>query len=260
MRNKIKYFIRDYKLDLLTAFVSLMLVLIASYLGPNQKVALMSSAIIIFIGSGIIIYLRSKNKDFYFIALDNRANKDEWMGNGQFEYSRANKCFFVTQSEAGYIFSKCLNWSDYKLSFQFKVRKKCLGILLRAINLSNYIMLQITPEGIKPHIRITGAWNAAEAKDVGLVFENKLSLENWYRCELICDKNIVYIKIFSGKKIILDREWKIAQGNIQFEYPGKDGNPVIAPPFPINVDYGSIGFRNTDDEKALIKNILVEKM
>jgi hypothetical protein len=193
--------------------------------------------------------------------LTKRKNKDDWIGRGIFEYTRTENCFLITNSDPGYIYSKCLIWSDYKFSFEFKIIKKCLGAILRAVNLSNYVMLQITPSGIRPHIRINGGWKWWECSEVNLDFENRLSSDKWYTCLFSCEKGSINIKLFDGKNKIFDREWNIPQGSLvfQFKKDEQDLSPINIP-FPINLEYGSIGFRNWDDEKALIKNILIEKI
>lgn len=220
----------------------------------------MISTVIILISLFVILYLRLRGRDFYFIPLDNPKDKDDWIGNGQFEYSRVNKSFQMTQAEPGFIYSKCLDWSDYKCEFDFKIRNTCLGVILRAVNLSNYVMIQITQEGIRPHVRINGGWKYWEAEEVGLKFSNNLSLEDWYKCQLVCDKNIINIKITHSRNKLLDREWEIPKGSITFTYKvSEEATPVMIP-FPINLEYGSAGFRESGQEKALIKNFLLEKV
>ena len=40
----------------------------------------------------------------------------------------------------------------------------------------------------------------------------------------------------------------------------KDEMPKVDIPFPISLEYGSIGFRNDGDENALIKEVLIKKL
>jgi len=105
------------------------------------------------------------------------------------------------------------------------------------------------------------AW---EYKDVGLSFENSLSLDKWYRCFINCDKDIIKIKILDKKEIIIDREWRIHKDDLLFKYPLKkpkqkdDGkkdvevenentDKFILMIYPVALNYGSIGFRNTGE-------------
>lgn len=227
----------------------------------DQRLTFILSIIVIIIFLFVIIYLRSRERDFYFIPLNKPEHKDDWIGNGQFEYLRTNNSFQITHADPGVIYSKCLNWSDYKFNFEFKIRNTCLGAILRAVNLSNYIMIQITQNGIRPHLRINGGWRVWESKDVDLEFINKLSKEKLYYCELICDKNVINIKIYLKKELLFDREWIIPSGVIVFSFKREENDPhPVNIPFPINLEYGSAGFRASGDEKTLIKNVLLKKL
>ncbi len=106
MLKKIYYFSKTYKYDFLTAFAALILYILAFIFSDNQKILLILSIIITFIFFTIIIYIRFKEKDFYFIPLADRKNKDDWFGKGTFEYERTEKCFLITNSDSGYIYSK----------------------------------------------------------------------------------------------------------------------------------------------------------
>ena len=135
-----------------------------------------------------------------------------------------------------------------------------MSVLLRAINLSNCVMLQFQPDGIRPHIRINGAWNWWEHKDkeVNLTFETPLSLDRWYNCKIACSKDNIGIHLFDKGQSICEREWKIPTGAMMFKY-GLEPT-AIQIPFSINLEYGSIGFRNADQERSLIKDVIVQKI
>jgi hypothetical protein len=123
-------------------------------------------------------------------------------------------------------------------------------------------MLQITQTGIRPHVRINGAWTIQEAENVNLIFpDGRLSLDQWYKCHVSCDKEAINIKIDDKKGEVLNRQWRLPQGNLIFSFKRdeEDTRPVNIP-FPINLEYGTVGFRNSGNEKALMKNVLVEKI
>jgi len=222
---------------------------------------LILSLIITILSFSLIVYLRLKEKDFYFTALTKREDKDDWLGRGTFEYRRASRAYLIANSEAGYIFSKTLYWSDYKYEFEFKILNSCLGAVVRAANLSDYVMFQIRLEGIRPHIRINGGWRPWEAKETGLVFKDELSRDNWYKCTLTCEKDLIDIKIEKADEIIIERSWNISHERLGFPFPQLENDPKpITIHFPIDLDYGSVGFRNTGGEKALVKNVLIEKL
>ncbi|MFA5199902.1 MAG: hypothetical protein WC442_03220 [Candidatus Omnitrophota bacterium] len=254
-----KYFYREYKRDLFITLFAILSTVTSFLLKPKMQFSL--SLIIIFVSLIIIIYFRVKEKDFYFISFKKRENKDDWTGKGYFDYLRTERCFLISDSDSGYIYSKSLTWSDYRVSFEFKIFRDCLGIILRAVNLSNYAMLQIKTYGIRPHVRVNGGWFVLEAKDVNLSFKDELSLDKWYKCFLSCEKGSINIKIFDKKDKLFDRNWDIPQGNLYFDFK-KDENDSnsIKIAFPINLEYGSVGFRNAGTEKALVQSLLIERI
>lgn len=251
------YFFKNYKYDFIPTFFLISSAIVGYYI----RSSLFLSIAVIIISLIIIIFLRLRDKSFYFIPLTSRKDKDEWIGKGEFEYSRVKKCFQITSSDSGYIFSKCFMWSDYRYKFEFKIIKSYLGIIVRAINLSNYAMLQIGKDGIRPHIKVNGAWRVWEYKDVNLDFENTLKLDNWYECITSCEKDVINIKIFGDEGPIFDRDWIIPSGQINFIFKKdeEDKKPLLIP-FAINLEYGTIGFRNSGNEKALLRNVLVERI
>lgn len=261
---RFKYFLKSYKYDLITAVLALILLLISDvipYFKANQSVTSVLRGVIILLSAFIVIYLRSRDKDFYFISLTQRKHKDDWMGKGNFEYERTHNCFSITKSESGYIYSKCLTWSNYELSFKFKIIKDCLGVIVQAVNLSNYAMLQIRQNGIRPHIRINGGWKPWESDEANMVFNKSLSLDKWYMCILSCDKGSVNIRLLDDDHSVFERQWTIPEGSLMFKFKKEDEEDKSTDiPFPINLEYGSIGFRNDRDEKAFVKDILIQKI
>lgn len=252
------YFFKKYKYEFLTTVstivVSIFPVLMVS---QNKQVLIVTIIGISLFVLILILFLRLRDKDLYFLSLTNRKNIEDWIGKGKFEYSKINKCFLITDSDSGFIFPKCFLWSDYKFIFEFKIVKDCLGAIIRSINLSNYVMLQLTLKKLRPHIRVNGGWYIWEETDISF----PLSLDKWYKCLILCEKDIIGIKLYSNKDKILDRELRIPQGNIFFDFKkGEDDKSPIQIPFPINLEYGTVGFRNSGKEEALVRNILIEKI
>jgi hypothetical protein len=226
----------------------------------------------------VLIYSKTRERDFYFISLKRNKDKEDWIGDGTFQYERTHKAYTITNSDSGVIFSKSLTWNDYKLEFDFKILKTSLGVILRATNLSNLVMLQILDSGIRPHIRVNGFWQFWEPEDSRLEFQNKLNLDNWYSCLMECDKGSIRIRIFEWKERtdpediykkfyernpVFDRVWKIPTGHIEYstEQESLMGKIIKnSVPFPINLEYGTFGFRNHGLENALVKNVLIEKI
>lgn len=257
----IKYFVRNYKYDFLAGLFAILSGVVGFIYYDKHKVYLLISIFLVLILLIVIIYLRLKEKDFYFISFQSRNHKKYWMGKGDFDYSQSEKSFFITHSSEGLIFSKCLNWSNYQVTFKFKIINKCIGIVLRAVNLSNYVMLQCNPEGINPHVKINALWfiQRYSDKDVKLDFSKPLSRDKWYKCVFACENRIIKIIILENKKIIFNREWIIPDVKT-FTFKEREDGDEKQMVLPVNLDYGTVGFRNYGSEKALIKDFLIEKI
>jgi hypothetical protein len=194
-----------------------------------------------------IVYIRAREKRFYFSALTSvgwgtKSVRDDWIGKGTFAFRREQKSFEINNSDPGFVYSKCLDWKDYRVTFDFRIGNRCVGVIVRAINLSNYAMLQITPEGINPHIRVNGGWAKiwrvpGQPKDgcdgeSNLVISPVLAVGKEYNCELTCRDSTISIRVTNGSQVIIDGTWEI---------PNE--------PHPINLEFGTAGFRNCTDEK-----------
>lgn len=259
--KRILYLFKNFKIDTITSFSTLTLVLIAYVFWQNQATLLFASIFVIFTFLIIAIYSQVMNKDSYLISLTNRDDKDDWIGRGVFEYDRVHNAYLMTNSEPGFIYSQCLNWSDYLFEFEFKIIKDCLGVIVRATNLSNYVMLQIREGGIRPHIKINGGWLSWEHQNVGLTFDKNISLDRWYKCSLFCEKDSISITIADKKATVLQRSWSMPYGRLGFPFPQKENDPqptVIH--FTADFNYGTVGFRNSGKEKALVRCCLIEKI
>ena len=249
---------KNIKVEVFTALGTIALIAATVFLQLKPWITFLVSTAIIIIFLIIILYFHNKEKGFYYEPLINTRDKDNWIGKGVFEYDRKNSSFIITNSSSGYIYENCIMWSNYEFSFKFKILKSNIGVLLRAINLSNYVMLQINQNGIRPHIRVNGGWKVWEFNKVGLEFNSKLSLDLWYECRILCDKRSLKIDIYKDKKKEFEREWDIPEGNVRFEFVHNYVKTYSS--FPINLEYGTIGFRNWGSEKALVKDIIIRKI
>jgi len=256
--KRIYFFLKAYYVDIAVALIGVFGVFAAWKYGQTTNIQQIVSLTVLVVTLLVIIYLRSREKDFIFSALTWRRDREKWIGYGTFQLSRVCSAYEIINADPGYIHSDVLTWSDYSLSFDFKIGNKCLGVIVRAVNLANYVMLQITPSGIRPHIRVNGGWKKWEAKELGL--DVGLSLDKWYKAIISCDKGEVFIGITCYDGTRFDRVWNIPVGNLVFNFKKEDKDTGVDIPFPINLEYGSIGFRNWGDEKAFVKNVLVEKL
>jgi hypothetical protein len=266
-KKSFKYFLRKNRIEFLTFISAVVGYFLSFVLIEVPKVSFILSVAVTFFATSIIIYSKTKERDFYFISLQKDNDKEDWMGEGIFQRERIHHAYAITNSYSGFIFSKCLTWSDYSVVFEFKILKTSLGAILRATNLSNLVMLQIFDYGIKAHIRINGFWKPWEPDISGLLFEKKLNLDKWHISKVQCDKDSIHIIIFDEDlKLECDRVWKIPSGQIYFSTAPTDNmghspeSAISSIPFPINLEYGTIGFRNDGQEKALVKNMFIEKL
>lgn len=254
----LKYSIRKNRLDIITWTGAIVGYAVAYFLEKQPRPAFVLSIAVTLAVAIITIYSKTREKDFYFLPLQSRSDKDDWLGEGTFQYNRVQKAFVITNSYSGFIFSKALAWSDYRFEFEFKIFHASIGAMIRATNLSNLVMLQIFEDHIKAHIRINGLWLAWEPAE--LRFQENLNLNHWHRCQLDCDKNSIQIRVYQGKDPVLDRLWNIPVGPLAFISESQDKQIKISIPFPINLEFGTVGFRNDAAENAAVKHLLLEKL
>ena len=256
-----KAFIRHYKYELIAFVVNVVTTITSLMLKDSSDVAAILAVVIFIISIFIVIYFRTQDRDFYFLPLNKPGNEKDWVGRGRFAYLRSEKCFEITNSHAGYIFSKTLLWDDYKLECDFKIVNISIGCIVRAIDLSNYVMYQLFHDRIKPHFRINGRWIILE--EVRL--EDSLKPDKWYKLIIICEKRNVRIVVYDEKLAVFDRYWKIPnQITISYkqiiEGDKRKREREIMFLQEINFDFGAIGSRNHGDEQAFIKNVFIEKL
>lgn len=255
---------KSYITDIITTLVGILGVVFASEYGTTVAMQQSVSLIVVVLTLLAIIYFRSRERGFIFSPLTLSKDKDPWVGYGVFQLARVQRAYEITNADPGYIHSEILTWSDYMLSFEFKIANwggdGGLGIIVRANNLANYIMLQIKRGGVGPHIRINGGWKVWQPNEAGLEFVEPLSLDAWYKCDVYCDKSTITVRLYSERKTIFDRVWEIPRGTLIFEYKHSEEYQTVHIPLTITLEYGSVGFRNWENEKAFIKNVLVQKI
>lgn len=259
--NKTKSFFKNYKYEFFAFIIDIVLLIIAYFSLPYPYNILISFIILLF-STFFIIYIKTKDKDFYFYPFDKPGQEFDWVGRGDLKYIRNEKCFEITRSDVGYILPKTSSWDDYNFELDFKITKTSFGFIVRADNLSNCLMYQIFCDRIKSHFRINGEWIVTEEDK----FDNghKLSLDNWYKLIVTAEKRRVRVQIENQKQSIIDRylsiESEIILGKKEFNESGIETNRRIFYKQKINFDFGSVGIRNYGNERALIKNIFIKKL
>lgn len=251
-------FFRNYWIDIATYCTAVIVYSITYSAFKHQGFILIFSVLLTTVTTAVIIYTRSHVRDFFFMALDRENQRYDWMGQGTFSYQRTDKCFRITQSFSGFIFSKCLSWTNYKVVFQFKILNKCVGVIVRADDLSNFVMLQIGDKGIAPHVRTNGAFVRYDLPE--LIYDQNHSLDRWYICGITVDGLEVQVSLEDGENELFNRTWTIPR-EVLLRTIDENGRESLSQfKYPVNFDYGTIGFRNDRDESAIVKNLLVEKI
>lgn len=267
--RRFKFYIYKNFLEITAVVITLLSIL--TVLIEIRYINIILAILTILLILSFFIY-HNRVKNFYYISLTDAKHDNGWFGKGNFNYDRTNKCFAIEgistgkdayELESVYIYKNCLSWSDYEFNFDFKILNSCAGIVIRAIDLSNFIMLQINKKGIRPHIKINEYWAIFEAEPTNLKFNKELSPDEWHRCVINCERNTVYVKLLCKDILLFDRSWNIpSRLHIIKKLDNKEKTKkIIVPPWiPINLYNGSIGFRNSRYEKALIRDIIIKEL
>lgn len=257
--TKSKAFLRNYKYEIVALLVDL-LVVVFTYFTVSQFNVFLISLVVFAVSTFVVIYFKTKERDFYFFPFEKPGQKKDWVGRGDLKYFINQRCYEISNSHVGYILPKTFNWDDYKYEVDFKIANISFGFIVRAVNLSNYVMYQIFNNRIKPHLRINGKWIVLDE----ISFSNNLIEDNWYKLSVICEKRRVSIVIKNGNEIYFDRSLVIPD-NITIEHKeineeAEETEKIIRFNQDIDFDFGSVGFRNCSNERALLKNIFIEKL
>lgn len=261
---KLGYSIQKYWRELLTFTFATISAYVAFVYRDDPGVSFIFSILLTTVLLILTLYFILKEKDFYYLALDKYADKENWFGSGKFEFDKTNNAYVVADTDAGYIYAKTLLWKDYYLKLEFKILNKCLGVVVRANNLSNYVMLQIRKDAIRPHIRANGGWIPYETNVTGLTYEKDIKDGEWDLLEARVKGEDIEIIIRSKSSIVINKHWKIPSGKITVPIYDKSDeqrkNMTHIMDVVASYDYGSFGFRNGHGERALVKDLLVKNI
>jgi len=262
MKKKFSVFLKTNKYEIVTFLVDFATAFIAFKYFRNNLLIFLFAVVIFVLSFVLVIYLKTRDKDFFYLPLDSPGKEKDWVGRGVWKYVRSEECFEITNSNVGFIFPKTILWDDYSFEFDFKIVNKTCAWIVRAINLSNYIMLQADFDGINPHIRLDGNWIVKKYSDadVNLGFNEKLAPDKWYKARVICEKRSIRITINDPKRPIFDRHWKIPDGFIVSYREREDEDKVVNLYKEIDFDFGAIGFRNAGDERGFIKYVYIQRL
>lgn len=257
--TKTKAFFKNFKYELISLFVNLVITLI-SFLITTPNLTFLLLILVFFMSTLTFIYIKTKESNFYFYSFDNYGQDRDWVGRGTFKFLQNELCYEITNAGSGYILPKTSTWDDYKFQFDFKIIKSSIGIIVRADNLSNYVMYQFFADKYKSHFRINGQWIVFEE----IKLDQKIEIEQWNNALVNCDKRNITITISNTNRIIFVKHLNIPDSIVvvhkQLNNDNKETNKEINFRQDIDFDFGSVGFRNHGNEKAFIRNVLIEKI
>ena len=253
------FFFRRYRDDAATLIVAIVVYAISARFVTTPGLLFGLSVGISVVATIVIVTLKARGRDFIWLSMRGREHGEGWIGQGGLSYARIEKGYRITQSNDGVILADTLAWSDYTLRFMFRIEVTSLGVILRAANLGNVVMLQVFQDRIKAHIRVNGAWLVWDNLP-SLTLATPLTLGAWYGCEIACDKRTLRIVINGAGEDRPALSWAIPAGSVLFGAGGPQSVGTLPTPFAVNYDYGAVGFRNDGPESALVRHVLVERL
>lgn len=160
----------------------------------------------------------------------------------------------VTRSEIGGITRVGHLWTDY--SFEFTgvivtpvIKHQCIGWIVRAQDLSNYYMIQLTRTEVRPHLRFKGQWIRLPGKKYGLAIDSKehgLSIEPKEQIRIRTEVKGLEIHVQVNNKEVYHKEDFFSMRFINKEFE--------LVPFELGVEpvpffmAGRVGFREHGEE------------
>jgi hypothetical protein len=253
------YTFRRYYADLITLAAAVCGYWIAAALLDSPRVLFGVSVGITLVATIIIVAMKARGRDFIWFSMRRRQHGEAWIGQGGFTFARTENAYRITGTHDGVILADMLAWSDYRATFLFRLDCSSLGVILRAANLGNLVMLQIYPDRIKAHIRINGSWIVWDHLPE-LTYKQRLNLVTWYHCEMSCDKRNITITFRGNDQPATMLSWAIPSGTVLFSAGSPQTTGMLPMPFAVNFDYGAFGFRNDGQEAALVRHVLVERL
>src|SRR5262249_49083439 len=97
----VRYFLRKNRIEFF-ALLSAMLGYLISYIFVSSPAtSFWLSIIVTFVATLVIVYSKTREKDFYFVPLRSPADREDWMGEGTFQYERVYGTYAITNSYSG---------------------------------------------------------------------------------------------------------------------------------------------------------------
>lgn len=204
----------------------------------------------------------------------------KWIFNGKTETTAEVDELYVQSSRAGCLL-KTHVWKDFRMTFELKFVKhlmKYIGIVFRAEDLENYLMLEVFREdggssdgkpiwksGIKPHIRYKGGWEMIYRE-----IYNDLDFSDFTQVILEVKDDTVRLFYKGEPKFTWIVPTHVDVNHIEAGVRQKDEEKkeeLIAKEIarnvqeiPFRVAYGKVGFRAHPGQGAIIRNLKIEPL
>jgi hypothetical protein len=165
----------------------------------------------------------------------------------------------ITGSPVGGVTKVGALWENYTLSFKAKIIRKCLGVIVRAQDLDNYNMFQILTDRIRPHRRIALPVQAPASQE-GEPNREGPPTETVMR--MVPVPYVVVWQVMDEIATPLSKQltdWFSIDVTVRGESVQIyiDDEMVFERESLLKIPMGKIGFRNSGNEQALVRDVRV---
>ena len=204
------------------------------------------------IGLGYL-FIRLRRHESYFpvsFADDFKSEEDlrrRWHYEGGWSIPERGE-LRVTQSHAGGMTRVGQQWTDYRLEFTAVLESEVIAWILRAQDLSNYYMIQLTPTEVRPHLRYADQWLRFPPQSHNIEIERNIPIQ--IRTDVRGKEIRVFVnggEIYNSEKLFGTKFW-----DVNDEETGSTFR-VVVPAFTT----GRIGFRQAGNERARFSKVRI---
>lgn len=155
-------------------------------------------------------------------------------------------------------------WENYEFSFEARIMKECLGVIVRAKDRNNYHMFQIRLDAVKPHRRIEVPVTEVDQPPQGLAFASadETHADTGHRV-ILRPVHVLVGWDTSYEAVALNRQpdgWfkmkVVVEGEAAKIYI--DDELVFHQDTILRIPTGKVGFRNNGAEAALVRHVRVK--
>ncbi len=207
---------------------------------------------------GVIIWISLLQRRFVMRFKDNfkKPLNLNWDYEGAWHVREEGE-LVVTDSEAGGITKIGALWENYTFTFKAKILHDCIGVIVRAQDLSNYYMFQIRQDRVRPHRRVALPVQSPSSPPPSLSPQSQPAPT---RVQII---SVPYVVVWqpmddiatSLPKPLID--WFTVEVTVRGESVQIliDGELVFEREALLKNPLGKVGFRNAGAEQALVRRV-----